>query len=666
MSKDFRNITPDELESHYRNIIAQTPKEQFFSLILSLEKDKQHLFQLIYQEIDEQYKYIGLNEEGAMDWLEIYRSVFIFYKLSQAYEKRFVAEGKTDKILDSMVTFILEQYKLPVDDRKFRADDPSEIRILKGALRCLLDIAENTSYPNFLHPEAPLVYGAGVSFSAREMLAFRWLAATDPELTSNQQMDEKMNILYYLADIRRAHNGEEAAHSLDDPIDDTSCAPGVIGRMGHMHVHNPLTSIDEITPNATHFSSRYLVFLINTFRNLPAIEQMNIINGWYHQAATLEESKTFSNFIDSLQQKDRLQNFVELLKSEFGDLDDLNYKMAILTFFHEAIKNQTSMQSTLLERLDAIAKQSILQYLKSNPKLIDLPEISQNYARLKTILKKIRHSLSLAQLEAYIAEEQELMEQTEKIAKDFFQNELAQQENEYKLNKGNAEFIASENIDPLPFWYQKLQLNLEEADYHAKCAFADPSMLPQFKNAKKPLLTANEQGRVRDYLMLHARHPEKLGLTGYLHPNSLVQFGFLDKGQVRVYFIDIFHHDKTIHCDFSIEKVKSFALTQQALEEELAHPADILLQHFSVLKNLGDRGEIFRELYLKQLQEAKFNNIELYNCAIAFQDTDDLAALSELFDVISPASTPSTNPEELRENLQDQLDKVYQRKFSIC
>jgi hypothetical protein len=470
---------------------------------------------------DLHYTQLGQNRESAMDWDEISRTLYLFQKLKRHYGATFIAKKGTDGILGDLVTSLAKScgdLSIATDPskRQYNPLDSNKIRSRKTALRALLDDAPNTKFGSCLHPGAPEVYGNGKLFSARELLAYFILAASDPNMPLPHQLEadrelcikeEMLNVVENLNDVRRGHNNDGDLRGKEDPIDEPTCFPGLIGRIGNMHLHNQITALEEFNTPSDHFKRKMQAFIIAQFAGQPPEVEFNIVNAIFYRMNNSEKdpnNHADDIFVSQLLTTEQLEAFINDLSTEFGELDNAHLKMAILTYINELLHFKERIEQTLLTRLEEIANENIVHAVrKSIEATLEKEGITNNTVnRLGDIMKEIAilaedlrllsntqiASLqNIAQLQSIwqnlktkhdnLIHQQMLLSQS--ILKEVDKRlivALGDYERIYQINRGKETKILSANNNKdqfYPFWFSKAKLHFEDLDIQCQSAALD-------------------------------------------------------------------------------------------------------------------------------------------------------------------------------------------------
>lgn len=252
-----------------------------------------------------------LRGEGAANALKVNQAV------RQKYANKLREMGGVDAVLEELENVIIE--KLGGDRRYFsdkskRACKSSDFRVAavgndnltevgkyKAALRALLDDAPGSHFGNVFHRGSNRKIGTGYGGgdnNAREVLAYMYLAASDPNMALLPGIEESMGreaavageiegLISSLADIRRAHNdGQYKGYK--DTNDDPSCDAGSWGRIFETPVYNKLTNLKykedlelrSYSSPAIAFEFKIKSTIVDKFNQLPTSQQFEMLNNW--------------------------------------------------------------------------------------------------------------------------------------------------------------------------------------------------------------------------------------------------------------------------------------------------------------------------------------------------------------------------------------------------
>lgn len=217
-------------------------------------------------------------------------------KISQN-DKILAYRKAADEVLKEFEAYLVQKIGDPLANK-----DPArrayihghEKEHLRTALRQLID--KEPKYPNvyfesLLHKGSPIALhkvNDQLSIEWRTMLAYYWLAASDPNMeitdetlatekkTKAELIDQaKENMATVVALVRRAHNGDYGL-AIDSPIDSPSCAPGVFGRLAKSAVmHNPIAKL-PIDP-VPELPGKAQALVIDTFKKLDLKDAENYL-----------------------------------------------------------------------------------------------------------------------------------------------------------------------------------------------------------------------------------------------------------------------------------------------------------------------------------------------------------------------------------------------------
>ncbi|MGE3319475.1 MAG: hypothetical protein AB7I18_09260 [Candidatus Berkiella sp.] len=329
-----------------------------------------------------------LKETSMLKPHEIIEGDRIYRDLKRHYQDKLREKGGVEGVIADLENYIIallgndEAYRTDEEHRKFNPNDPLSISQLKAALRAIKDNAPGSSFGSFLDPSSLSQIGAtfssGGGTSAREMLAYFWLAASDSEMELDAKdepkreqclHEEKMVVIASLYDIRRAHN-DGVNTPVDDVKDDPSCGPGTWGRIAKMHVHNNKTKMHTFQNNATKYKDHLPAFVIDQFKVLSLdkqIEVINAMNNFFINGETPPGIAPFANFDSFILelQHDPAKGaiFLQLISEEYGEslqysaekiLDENHQRYALLTYHTELRKMSKAINNDLFLRLQQI------------------------------------------------------------------------------------------------------------------------------------------------------------------------------------------------------------------------------------------------------------------------------------------------------------------------
>jgi hypothetical protein len=484
------------------------------SQIKSVNKQIQDF--IAFQKVKEEmlYEALGQNPESAMSWDEISKTMCVYKKLQIHYGKQYKEKGGTDAILGEFADYLAKICNEPLskidpEKRKYERSDPKDVRAVKSALRTILDEAPNSKFGSCLHPNAIKIYGSGENFYARDLLAYYILAASDEQMVLPSEysdkkraqciVEEKLNVIYNLSDIRREHNGKGDYREKHDSTDETSCFPGVIGRIGNMHVHNPVTQLDEIISPIETFERKMQAFIIRKFSNVSPNQQFEIINSIYYKTLNMEEDESnpsFKIFMNRLLNENSYKDFLQELELEFGEFDMNHMKASVLYYFKVIAESTFQISQSLMSRLESIANENLVNVIKEN-----IEESLGNEVQVVNAVNKLTTTLTkLTQLRDDIYKIREkgninfkklilLEEKWERIKENFLilieeeivSSQLIQKiadkhlvevlqtyEETYSKNRGKKVEILTDKMKSkiyfYPFWYLKLKLKFEDLE----------------------------------------------------------------------------------------------------------------------------------------------------------------------------------------------------------
>ncbi len=572
------------LFNHYRtSLLHNFSSAQFLE---NITRDSKECLTAIQNQLainkalqDLHYTQLGQNRESAMDWDEISRTLYLFQKLKAQYGATFVAQKGTEGILGDLITSLAKSCGDPSmatdpNKRQYNPLDSKKIRTRKTALRALLDDAPDTKFGSCLHPGAPEVYGNGKSFSARELLAYFILAASDPNMPLQPELEaqreqclkeEMLNVVENLADIRRGHNNEGDLRGKDDPIDEPTCFPGLIGRIGNMHLHNQITALEEFKSPSDHFKRKMQAFIISQFAHQPPEVEFNIINAIFYRINNVEKHPTNHAddiFVDQLLTTENLAAFINELTTDFGELDNNHLKMATLTYIDEVFHLKERIEQTLLERLEAIANENIVHAVRksieaelenegfthnainklgvimkelslltedirrlSNSKLASLHDISNVQARwqaLKAEHGRLTHEQAMLSNKVLNEVDTRLAAALNRYEQIYFSNRG--KETKIQVDKNNKDQF-------YPFWFSKSKLHFE--DLNIQCQLGAYEFSEMFTFSRQQILLEQCIEGLRRSHILNTQNLKKykrdLALQIERHIDALNQFDDSDK-----------------------------------------------------------------------------------------------------------------------------------------
>lgn len=476
---------------------------------------------------------LGEAVEGAMDVAELRRVATVFIKLREIYGAEFARKGGTQAILKELTDYIVAQIGpeclTSPDKRKFKKSDPVDVQLKKAALRSLLDPAPHSTWGNYLHTDEHKWDINGQRISAREILAYFVLAAFDPNMPLESKDEatratcitaEKNHVIYYLGDIRRAHNRRGDIRAVDHDIDEPSCFPGTIGRMG-MHLHSLHTVYHEIVQPHKHFYRKMLAFVIDFFKQKPLdaqIQIMTAINKRIMDENDKQSDLIFYQFMASLLKKSEMNKFGEELHKEFGELDPNQFMLAGLYFIDTTVKMFYRFDLDLHQRLEEATLSGLSEKIKTEVEQ-DLEKIDLSFQRreLAAFLKPLEQIKR-----SFKACSEKKMQAPAPLDELFaLQSEIESQQKEYvdlmKLKEvlsvglqkagitlfkarlkpylsyfdysGRREFISEESISKIelmPYWLKKFELAFVEME--GACKFAYLSAMRNLTRCRQAVL----------------------------------------------------------------------------------------------------------------------------------------------------------------------------------
>lgn len=352
---------------------------------------------------------LGQAVEGAMDETEIRRAVEVYEKIKTIYGAKFSALGGIESVLANLKAYLVaqcadERVLGSQEKRRFKKEDKSEIQLAKSALRALLDPAPDSRWGNYLHSaEADIGISAkNKIIPFREMLAFYWLAATDPNMPLPPELEakraqcldeEKKHVLYSLADIRRAHNRRGDYRGQDDSVDEPSCPPGTAGRMG-MHLHSLHTVYERHISPVKQYHRKMHAFIIDDFKSLPTTQQfaiMQALNRRIQGEETETSKRDFFTYISAIMTDEKSKAFRWRLAQEFADYGNYEEEIACLYFANAVMKMIYRFDQDLYQRFEQVTFESLIRDTKTQVEtsLKDIAVLDEKRDALADILGKI-------------------------------------------------------------------------------------------------------------------------------------------------------------------------------------------------------------------------------------------------------------------------------------
>lgn len=417
-------------------------------------------------------------ESSQINSNETRQTLEILAKLKDKYKTVIDQRGGVDKVLEELEKYIAEDllkdpsYGTDVSMRACNTDDfqvdqnnqplkaldnLTEKGAYKAALRAIMDKLKSTplsfgenkvSWDSVFHRGSSETIGASFlrkkPIQARTLLAYMWLAASDPEMdidetsmaelgpqaTREQCIEaEKLGLVRTLAACQRAHNdtGELYVRLLDNP----SCKPGTWGRLfKEAPLYNNLTKIPVI--KRLQVPHDVIQRRINTkiLRELNGLEndkkiqlmmdfQFYTVEGYEREASEGYNLKKFSNdlkirinqnfeteFEVMIQSDEDLKKISELAKGQGLD------KLELATYYFQVLQNiKAEYRAKWDEALDKLEKSKFeaaeleeiyLPFEKKFNESIIKPFLDDVLGRLdqydviqskKTNLEAIEHSL---------------------------------------------------------------------------------------------------------------------------------------------------------------------------------------------------------------------------------------------------------------------------------
>ncbi len=463
---------------------------------------------------------LGTNVEGAMDVSEIQRVIDVHEKLKGIYGAQFREKGGTHKILQDLIQYIVLQSKdnaclSSLDKRKFNIKDSKEVISAKSALRVLLDPAPNSKWGNYLHLDDSKIYIKGKPVLLREVLAYFWLAATDPNMPLEPKFEakraqcieeEKKHVVYYLSDIRRAHNRPGDYRGLNHSIDEPSCLPGTIGRMG-IHLHNLHTRYQTHVSPAKQFHRKMQAFIIAFFKTLPVERQLVVMNAVNLRIMDMSDATTnlpFYCFMAELMTIPQAEKFIDKLQEEFGGLNRVELELAMTYFIKGAIQMIYRFDQDLHERFEGEVLQKLVEKCKAEVEdvLGKTEELAEARKTLADILERIEtlkiqmRTLMQRKIEyfgdvkdpqreadklhaehfALLRLKEKVLATIQMVGRREFQDRLLPLERSYCENSARKQILTDEELAKLkftPYWVTKFELSFLQSEGLCKFAYLD-------------------------------------------------------------------------------------------------------------------------------------------------------------------------------------------------
>ncbi|MBN9288156.1 MAG: hypothetical protein BGO43_03830 [Gammaproteobacteria bacterium 39-13] len=279
------------------------------------------------------------------------RSLEIYSKVKKKYGNQLRNNEQKEQAIRSLSEYIVRE-KLG-NDQRFLTDPAYRLAVpedftdgvlnergrYKAALRATLDNVpisdkpgEEVHFGTFMHPGSKAYIGpslGGGFNNAREVLAYMWMAASDPSIEFIEGEEEKMggravcqeaekeNFITTLAAIQRAHN-DGSYSPVDRLLDDPSCDAGLWGRIfKEGSLSNKLTQF-YVTQKEEKLKSPVDQFLFSispmineAFRKLTSQQQLELINN-FHGAYILQIEDP------ALMKGYTVEDFAEKLQNEFS------------------------------------------------------------------------------------------------------------------------------------------------------------------------------------------------------------------------------------------------------------------------------------------------------------------------------------------------------------
>lgn len=284
--------------------------------------------------------------------------------LEEKYKDKLTHAGGVDAVLEDLEKFIAEQLLGDVEylysKNKRQCTNPDDfvlnsegtvqqnignlndkgrykaaLRSLKDELSVSIGLSRSNSAVGFgtvFHENSEKTFTAkhidGTFFEARELLAYMWLAAKDPQMSllpediQQNGIDgcihaEKMSLVNVLSEIQRAHN--DGVYSPFDRIkDNPSCGPGSYGRlMLSAPIYNQTTKLQNSQksfqpPLQADLDNQMIALIVEDFESLEIDQQFQLVNNFYgchlYGLQSPEEVKgyTVEQFASELNEKNRL------------------------------------------------------------------------------------------------------------------------------------------------------------------------------------------------------------------------------------------------------------------------------------------------------------------------------------------------------------------------
>jgi len=367
------------------------------------------------------------------------------------YHQTFEKKGGTDSILKEIEDYLISKCEDPLCANPKDPSHRQGLDTIRTALRAILDpelartrTEVGAGYESLFHPGATedtfgIPETEGVPpMSYREFLAYRWLAASDPDMpitksnfkTIPQDISiaekrkilvesEKANFIATIAEIRRAHNGDTGHYPKDSAIDEPSCPPGTFGRLVLSPVFNNIARM-EINPLKL-FPLNVEAAIVEKFKN----SGPDVINGYnflieknflfsepeedehYERCvnAYLEFSKKISplkeNMIVALKDELQVESEDGTIKDEFTPerkvyaektLDDIIGSLNVSD-------PTTNIKETLVEKMNAIAQENKKNEIKKSVLSMAETEYTTAFNKISDELQEVIDDLKKINIE---------------------------------------------------------------------------------------------------------------------------------------------------------------------------------------------------------------------------------------------------------------------------
>ncbi|MBI2790581.1 MAG: hypothetical protein HYX61_01370 [Gammaproteobacteria bacterium] len=301
------------------------------SSIELLQQDAQNALRLAQQYLlnaqqnDNPEAVLQGNEGSMLRGDEAQKTVEIFQKVKQKYQAKLREKGGIDTVLKELEKYIIEEklkdsqfatnpglkrckqedFQLDREGQiKQQNDNLNERGRYKAALRAITEetkIGQGVNFGSVFHHGSTRTlgpsFGRGAT-PAREVLAYMWLAASDPDIefsddaikelgSKEKAVDaEKESLVNVLSEIQRAHN-DGSYSRFDSTKDNPSCDAGAWGRVFiSAPLNNPLTKLNRPDENKPMESpGENLAFDVKTkileqIKALSPQEKMELLNNF--------------------------------------------------------------------------------------------------------------------------------------------------------------------------------------------------------------------------------------------------------------------------------------------------------------------------------------------------------------------------------------------------